>query len=54
MSTRPLAPQTLQRIKVVKATQEQITMIHTEAHYAFVKSTQGTSRWFCGSDPITD
>lgn len=42
MSTRPLAPQTLQRINVRKATEDQITMVHTDAHYAFVKSTAGT------------
>jgi len=48
MSTRPLAPQTLQRIDVRKATEEQITMIHSDAHYAFVKSTAGTAKHSSG------
>ncbi|KAJ5177286.1 Histone deacetylase clr3 [Penicillium canariense] len=39
-STRPLAPQTLKRIDARNATEEEITLIHSEAHFAFVKSTQ--------------
>ena len=40
-SARPLAPKTLERIGVRDATEEEITMIHTDAHYAFVRSTRG-------------
>ncbi|CAG7915585.1 unnamed protein product [Penicillium olsonii] len=39
-SARPLAPKTLERIGVRDATEEEITMIHTDAHYAFVRSTR--------------
>jgi histone deacetylase 6 len=40
-SSRPLAPKTLQRIQARNATKEEVTLIHTNAHYAFVRSTQG-------------
>lgn len=40
-SIHPLAPQPLKRINARSATEEEITLIHSEAHYAFVKSTQG-------------
>lgn len=40
-SSRPLAPQTLKRIPIREATEEEIRLIHTEAHYAFVHSTKG-------------
>ncbi|KAJ5563097.1 Histone deacetylase HdaA [Penicillium sp. DV-2018c] len=39
-STRPLAPRTLQRIQARDATSEEVTLVHTNAHYAFVRSTQ--------------
>ncbi|KAJ5165675.1 Histone deacetylase superfamily [Penicillium coprophilum] len=38
-SSRPLAPKTLQRIHARNATEEEVTLIHTDAHYAFVRST---------------
>lgn len=41
-STRPLAPQTLQRIPIREATEDEVKLIHTEAHWAFVQSTKGT------------
>lgn len=40
-SIHPLAPQTLKRINARNATKEEITLIHSEDHYVFVKSTQG-------------
>ncbi|CEJ59885.1 Putative Histone deacetylase HdaA [Penicillium brasilianum] len=39
-SVHPLAPQTLKRINARNATKEEITLIHSEAHFAFVRSTQ--------------
>ncbi|CAG8287133.1 unnamed protein product [Penicillium salamii] len=39
-SARPLAPKTLERIPVRDATKEEITTVHTDAHYAFVRSTR--------------
>ncbi|KAJ5182425.1 Histone deacetylase clr3 [Penicillium capsulatum] len=39
-STRPLALQTLRRIPARLATEEEIVLIHSDAHYAFVHSTQ--------------
>lgn len=39
-SLRPLAAQPLKRINARDATKEEITLIHSEAHYAFVESTQ--------------
>ncbi|KAJ5837143.1 Histone deacetylase superfamily [Penicillium robsamsonii] len=38
-SSRPLAPKTLQRIHARNATEEEVTLIHNDAHYAFVRST---------------
>ncbi|EPS34986.1 hypothetical protein PDE_09951 [Penicillium oxalicum 114-2] len=38
-SVHPLAPQTLKRIAARNATEDEITLIHSQAHYAFVKST---------------
>ncbi|KAJ5517621.1 Histone deacetylase class II [Penicillium expansum] len=38
-SSRPLAPHTLQRINARDATEEEVTLIHNDAHYAFVRST---------------
>ncbi|KAJ5270139.1 hypothetical protein N7497_009102 [Penicillium chrysogenum] len=38
-SSRPLAPKTLQRIHARNATEEEVTLIHNDAHYAFVQST---------------
>lgn len=40
-STRPLVAQPLRRIGARNATEEEISLVHTEAHYAFVKSTKG-------------
>jgi histone deacetylase 6 len=40
-SSQPLAPRTLQRIAARNAIEEEITLIHTDAHYAFVHSTKG-------------
>lgn len=42
-SSRPLAPHTLQRIHARDATEEEVTLIHKDAHYAFVRSTTGVS-----------
>ncbi|GLI79815.1 histone deacetylase hda1 [Penicillium ochrochloron] len=42
-SIHPLAPQPMKRINARSATEEEITLIHSEAHYAFVKSTQDMS-----------
>ena len=42
-SSRPLAPKTLQRIHARNATEEEVTLIHNDAHYAFVRSTTGMS-----------
>ncbi|KAJ5795323.1 Histone deacetylase class II [Penicillium paradoxum] len=39
-SCRPLAPKTLQRIDARNATEDEVTLIHTDAHYAFVYSTK--------------
>lgn len=39
-ATRPLAPQTLKKIHTRRAEEAEITLVHTEAHYAFVKSTR--------------
>jgi histone deacetylase 6 len=47
-SSRPLAPKTLERIAARDATEEEITLVHTDAHYAFVQSTKGMY-W-----PLTD
>ncbi|KAJ5673297.1 histone deacetylase [Penicillium longicatenatum] len=38
-SARPLAPQTMKRILARRATYQEISSVHTEAHYDFVKST---------------
>lgn len=40
-SCRPLAPIPLQRINAREATEEEIVNIHSAAHFAFVRSTQG-------------
>lgn len=40
-SCRPLAPTPLQRIDAREATEEEIVNIHSAAHFAFVRSTQG-------------
>ncbi|KAL1959893.1 hypothetical protein VTO42DRAFT_561 [Malbranchea cinnamomea] len=40
MSSRPLVDQPLLRIPARDATEEEISLVHDEAHYAFVKSTQ--------------
>lgn len=40
MATRPLAPQPLKRIHARRAEEAEIALVHTEAHYAFVKSTK--------------
>lgn len=41
MANRLQAPQPLKRINARPATETEITLIHTDAHYAFVKSTKG-------------
>lgn len=38
---RPLAYKTLKRIPVREATEEELVLVHTRAHYAFVRSTKG-------------
>lgn len=38
---RPLAYKTLKRIPVREATEEELVLVHTNAHYAFVRSTKG-------------
>lgn len=45
LATRPLVAQPLRRITVRRAQESEIVLIHTEAHYAFVRATKGTS-WF--------
>lgn len=40
-SCRPLAPMPLQRIDARDATEEEIVYVHSTAHFAFVRSTQG-------------
>lgn len=50
-SSRPLAPKTLQRIQARNATEEEITLVHDEAHYAFVRSTTGMSCYYRKSWP---
>ncbi|KAJ5104326.1 histone deacetylase Hda1 [Penicillium alfredii] len=42
-ATHPLAPQTMVRIHARDATEEEIVLVHTEAHYAFVQSTKDMS-----------
>ncbi|KAF7713980.1 Histone deacetylase class 2 [Penicillium ucsense] len=42
-SIQPLAPRTLKRIAARNATEEEITLIHSQAHYAFVRSTSDMS-----------
>ncbi|KAJ5318145.1 hypothetical protein PENANT_c043G02693 [Penicillium antarcticum] len=42
-SSQPLAPRTLQRIAARNAVEDEITLIHTDAHYAFVHSTKDMS-----------
>ncbi|KAL4805033.1 hypothetical protein BDV18DRAFT_141785 [Aspergillus unguis] len=42
-STRPLVTRPLKRISARNATEQEISLIHTEAHYAFVKSTKDMS-----------
>lgn len=46
-STHPLDAQTLKRIPARNATEDEICLVHTAAHFAFVGSTQGKSR-LCG------
>lgn len=41
MSSRPLVDQPLYRIPARDATEDEISLVHERAHYAFVKSTQG-------------
>lgn len=43
-SARPLVHQTLKRIMPRRATQEQISTVHTADHFDFVQSTKGMSR----------
>lgn len=40
-SARPLVKQPLQRIFAREATYDEIVLVHTSEHFAFVKSTQG-------------
>lgn len=40
-STRPLAPQPLKRIRARNATEQEITLVHTAPHFAFVMGTKG-------------
>ncbi|KAL3476461.1 hypothetical protein BJX99DRAFT_227752 [Aspergillus californicus] len=42
-STRPLVTRPLKRISARNATEEEISMVHTSAHYAFVESTKDMS-----------
>lgn len=42
LATRPLVNLPLRRITVRRAKEAEITLVHTEAHYAFVQSTKGT------------
>ncbi|KAL4864518.1 hypothetical protein BDV12DRAFT_176065 [Aspergillus spectabilis] len=42
-STRPLVSRPLKRISARNATEEEISLIHTSAHYAFVESTKDMS-----------
>ena len=39
-STRPLAPRPLQRIEARNATMEELCLVHSPEHYAFVESTR--------------
>lgn len=48
-ATRPLAPQTLKRIDARRAQEAEIILVHTEAHYAFVK---GTRSMILNLDPL--
>lgn len=52
-SSRPLAPRTLQRIDARNATEDEVTLIHTDAHYAFVHSTKGVSTTIPQTDLIS-
>lgn len=45
MASRLQAPQPLKRIDARPATEAEITLIHTDAHYAFVKSTKGMAHF---------
>lgn len=40
-SSRPLVPRPLKRIDVRNATLEELSLVHTPEHYAFVESTKG-------------
>jgi histone deacetylase 6 len=40
-STRPLVERPLRRINARNATEEEISLVHTTEHYAFVESTKG-------------
>lgn len=40
-SSRPLVSRPLKRISVRNATEEEISLVHTSDHFAFVKSTKG-------------
>lgn len=40
-SSRPLAPRPMKRIDVRNATLEEISLVHTREHFAFVESTKG-------------
>ena len=41
-STKPIASRPLKRINARNATEEEISLIHTPDHFAFVQSTKGT------------
>lgn len=43
LSPSTLAPRPMQRIEIRDATQEEIQLVHTPDHYAFVESTKGSS-----------
>lgn len=42
-STRPIAARPLKRINARNATEEEISLVHTPDHFAFVQSTKGTN-----------
>lgn len=46
-STRPLVARPLKRINARNATEEEISSVHTAAHYAFVESTKGMPFAWC-------
>lgn len=51
-SPRPLALRPLKRIPARNATEAEISLVHTETHYAYIESTKGMFYFLSNAEPI--